>query len=59
MATGLFAASTPETGTDQHLHAAMDAGDAEMQPLSNDAACTECDYPLDATEPGQATQPTC
>lgn len=33
--------------------------DAEMQPLSNAVTCTECGYPLDVTEPGQTTHPTC
>lgn len=35
------------------------AAGAEMQPLSNAVTCTECGYPLDVTEPGQTTHPTC
>lgn len=35
------------------------AAGAEMQPLSNAVTCTGCGYPLDVTEPGQTTHPTC
>lgn len=35
------------------------AAGAETQPLSNAVTCTGCGYPLDVTEPGQTTHPTC
>jgi hypothetical protein len=35
------------------------AAGAEMQPLSNAVTCTGCGYPIDVTEPGQTTHPTC
>ncbi|MDX3314566.1 ATP-binding protein [Streptomyces sp. ME08-AFT2] len=58
----LFTASPQDTASDLHEHSngdAGDAGDAEMQPLSNAVTCTGCGYPLDVTEPGQTTHPTC
>jgi hypothetical protein len=58
----LFAASPHDTTPDLREHStgdAGDAGDAEMQPLSNAVTCTACGYPLDVTEPGQTTHPTC
>ncbi|WP_327401981.1 ATP-binding protein [Streptomyces sp. NBC_01288] len=58
----LFAASPQDTAPDLREHSrgdAGDAGDAEMQPLSNAVTCTECGYPIDVTEPGQTTHPTC
>lgn len=58
----LFAASPHGTTSDLREHSsgdARDARDAEMQPLSNAVTCTGCGYPLDVTEPGQTTHPTC
>jgi hypothetical protein len=58
----LFVASPHGTASDLREHSrgdAGDAGDAEMQPLSNAVTCTGCGYPLDVTEPGQTTHPTC
>lgn len=58
----LFAASPHDSTSDLREYGrgdAGDAGDAEMQPLSNAATCAVCHYPLDVTEPGQTTHPTC
>jgi hypothetical protein len=58
----LFAASPHNTASDLRGNGsgdAGDAGDAEMQPLSNAVTCTGCGYPIDVTEPGQTTHPTC
>lgn len=58
----LFTASPHGTTSDLRENGsgnAGDAGDAEMQPLSTAVTCTGCGYPLDVTEPGQTTHPTC
>jgi hypothetical protein len=63
MDAGLFVASTPVTAFDQREFAAMDAMDAmdaEMQPLSNDPLCVSCGLPMSWLEtPDQTTHPAC
>lgn len=63
MDAGLFVASTPVTASDQRGFAAMDAVDAmdaEMQPLSNDRLCVSCGLPMSWLEtPDQTTHPAC
>ncbi|MGV4889254.1 ATP-binding protein [Streptomyces viridosporus] len=61
---GLFAASTPHTGSDQRVSPpmdAMDAMDAAMYQLSNGVhpKCVGCGFPFEPLEPGQTTHPGC